>query len=150
VTKEKGRFQKWAFVSELVASAAVVVSLVFLSYEVRENTRAIEGTAFQELIHASDASLLAVATDSALASIWNRGAEYDSLSPSDQARFFALTRVFWRNYENAYLQYRRGLINPEEWGVYFGLACESKSTSWALHRDAMTPSFVEVVETCQS
>ena len=136
-------------VSDLITSVAVVVSLIYLALEVRQNTRAIEGSAFQELIHASDASLLVVAGDSVLADIQLRGnGDFQSLTPNEQLRYVMLTRVYWRNWENAFLQYQRGLIGEGEWGLYRTLACNAKSSSWQLHESVMTPSFAEFVESC--
>ena len=88
MSEPKPKLVAWAPLAEILASIAVVLSLIYLAAEVRQNTRAIEGTAFQELIHATDAALLAVAGDPTLAEIIVRGdADYTTLSSPELLRY---------------------------------------------------------------
>lgn len=107
----RSRLSDWAAWAEIVASVAVVVSLIYVGSEVGKNTKAVQGAAFQEIAHASDEYLLAIASDPALTAIFNDG-NADPSAPTSTAatRHFILIRVYWRNMENTFLQFQRGLL----------------------------------------
>jgi len=68
-------------VGELIAAVAVVISLIFVGYEVRQNNeRQIQATT-QTMVSDYASGLLAVANDAELACIYVRGtADYLSLT----------------------------------------------------------------------
>ena len=67
----KGSLQDWASLAEIVGAIAIVVSLVYVATEVRENTKALNATSRQSLgdndltyfSTAIDTSVVAVAKD---------------------------------------------------------------------------------------
>ncbi len=121
-----------------------------MGLEIRQNTLAVQGATLQELVHAADASLLAVANDSELADILVRGdADAAFLSPEELARYRALVRVYWRDFENAFLQHRSGLLSDEGWEVYIALICDNRqrfASTWYLHEPYLTSTFLRFVE----
>src|SRR3990170_2301333 len=76
------KLEKWVPVGELVASVAVVVSLVFLMREVRVNTRAIERQAVLERAQAINAPFL---TESAVPEILAKIKAVDGAEAMEQA-----------------------------------------------------------------
>jgi hypothetical protein len=152
VSDPKPKLAGWAPLAEIVASIAVVLSLIYLATEVRQNTRAIQGAAFQELIHAADASLLAVAGDPGLADILVRGdADVTTLDATELAQYRALVRVYWRDFETGFLQRQRNLLGDDEWEVYSNLICSSRvrfESTWYLHEPFLSSAFVAFTEAC--
>ena len=52
------------------------------------------------------------------------------------ARYRALVRVYWRDFENAFLQHQSGLLSDEGWEVYIDLICDNRqrfASTWYLH-----------------
>ena len=139
-----------AAVAEIVAAVAVVLSLLYVGTEVRQNTKAVEGTTYQELVRASNEYLLTVAADSALAEILVRAwTDPSQLTDAEKLRSFFYERVFWRNMENAYLQHGRGILGEQEWEVYSRIACNGKTDrTWGLHVPALGAAFTEFIENC--
>ena len=137
--------------AEIVAAVAVVLSLLYVGAGVRQNTKAIEGTTFQEVVRASNEYLLAVVGDSALADIVIRAwTDPSQLTNAEKLRFFYYDRVRWRNMENAFLQHERGVLGDQEWGAYSRLACGAlDERTWGRHVSALSSAFVEFIETCQ-
>ena len=92
--------QDWAHVAEIVAAIAVVVSLAYVAYELRENTRALESSARQNLAaqvmgfinSALDSSVIARAL-----SKFQSGAELSDLEVLQlKERRHVNFRIFWR------------------------------------------------------
>ena len=140
-------------IAEIVAAIAVVISLIFVGREVRQNTSATQAATYQEIIRASNEYLLALASDSALTEIV-RAAETDptSLNESEMRRYFSYSRVFWRNMENAFVQQQRGVLGEAEWEVYQRIACGERlgdrTWAWEMHAAGLSPEFVAVMNNC--
>jgi hypothetical protein len=154
VKSSGGGLTRLAAIAEIVAAIAVVMSLIFVGREVRQNTAATQAATYQEMIRASNEYLLALASDSALTAIV-RGAETDptSLSDTEMRRYFSYSRVFWRNMDNAFVQHERGVLAEADWEVYRGIACarsrvNDQSWVWDMHADALSPEFVAVMNDC--
>jgi hypothetical protein len=45
----KRSLQDWASIAEIIGAVAIVMSLIYVAYEVRENTRALQATSRQAL-----------------------------------------------------------------------------------------------------
>jgi hypothetical protein len=152
VSEPRSKLADWASVAEIIASIAVVLSLIYVATEVRQNTRAIEGAAFQELLHAAMPSLLTIAGDSALAEIIVRGeVDHTTLSSGEMVRFRSLVRVYWKNFENAFLQRQRRLLGDDEWEGYVSLICFTRlrfDSTWHLHEPFLNSAFVAFTESC--
>ena len=153
VRSERRGLDAFAAIAEIIGAVAVVVSLLYVGGEVRRNTAATQAATYQEAVRASNEYLLALALDSALTDIVLRAeADPTSLTAAEARRYFSYHRVFWRNMDNAYVQHERGVLADSEWEVYRGVACDARiyapAWSWDLHRDALSPDFVALMDEC--
>lgn len=143
---------------ELLGGVAVLVGLVFVGLELRQNTAAMEAATLQNQTDASTEFLLLIASDPELARIWQESVDDTiQMSESDNMRFFLISRARWLRMQNAYLQWQRGTLSNEDWMFYEGLICTSGATGparfgrmWDDHRAVLSPKFVEFVEECWS
>jgi hypothetical protein len=132
----------------LVANLSVVVGIVFLGAEMRQNTRAVQAqtrdsmtdkqmrlaewaTGMPELI-ATFQTVEAVGIEQADA--------------TDQMRFFFFVVGNFREWENSYYQYRNGLFSPEEFEPRLvrwrkALANPNWRYEWDASREEFSPSF---------
>lgn len=148
--------ERWARISvlaELVGAVAVVLSLVYVAIEIRQNTKAVRSVTYQELVGRSDEFLLALAQDSALTDIWLRGeADPTSLDDNEAQRYWWIVRTWWRNMENAFRQHERGMLGDLEFGLYASLTCRPKPPgrrlTWEDHASTLSADFVAFVESC--
>jgi hypothetical protein len=143
---------------DLAGGGAVLVGLIFVGLELRQNTEAVEAASLQNQTDASTEFLLLIASDVELTRIWHVGSNDPAqLSEIDLVRFFFMGRARWLRMQNAYLQWRRGTLSDEDWSIYDGLICKAGTTgsiryaaNWEEHRIALAESFVEFVENCLS
>ena len=143
-------------VLELVGSGAVLVGLIFVGLELRQNTAAMEAASLQNQTDASTNFLTLVAADADLARVWIEGQDNPrDLNKTDAFRYLLLTRARWLRMQNAYLQWRRGMLTDDDWNLYEGLICDPEATggmqfvdTWGDHRPALAGDFVAFVDEC--
>lgn len=143
---------------ELAGAGAVLLGLVFVGLELRQNTEAVEAASLQNQTDASTEFLLLIASDVELARIWLAAStDVSQLSEIDLVRYFLISRARWLRMQNAYLQWRRGTLSDEDWSFYNGLICRARTdgkirfkSTWDEHRLPLTEGFVEFVENCWS
>lgn len=114
------KLQTYAAVGEIVSAIAVVVSILFLAYQVRENTAMLRITAAAEsrdsLAGSSDVVLNF--NESMLDLIARTSREPVSLpdlAPTDQIRISSWQRSFFRRAEAQYFRYSADILDEEIW-----------------------------------
>lgn len=143
---------------DFAGGIAVLIGLIFVGLELRQNTAAVEAASLQDQTDASTEFLLLIAADEELARIWMDAAkDPGQLNELDSQRYFLIARSRWLRMQNAYLQWRRGTLTDDDWSFYSGLICDPDSdgtilftTTWGQHRDQLTKGFAEYVEDCWS
>ena len=133
---------------EAAGGIAVLVGLIFVGLELRQNTEAVQSATLQSMIDSSQEYLLLLASDP----------ELNGLNEADASQFFFLLRAQWLRFQNAFLQWQKGTMSDEDWVFYENFLCaRSASTTggvrkvtWTDHRPALTNQFVEFVEACWS
>jgi hypothetical protein len=109
---------------QILSATAVVLSLLFVGLELRQNTRAQRAQTRQELANASRELLLTIAANPSVARAYSamygaQGGFSDStVSQLDslQARYVMFANL--RNIENVWLQYRAGIVGEEVLTTY--------------------------------
>ena len=136
---------------ETLGIGAVLIGIVFVGIEIRQNTAAIQAATMQGLTDASQEYMLLLGSDSELAEIVRKGRDApDQLNEIESRQYFYLIRARWMRYQNAFFQYQRGTIGDEDWAFYDSLICMSGYDNWQDHRAMMSKSFVNYAEACFS
>jgi len=153
--------KKWTLLSEMIGALAVVVTLIVLVLEVRENTAAIRASAILEVNRIARDHLITMWTDAEANRIDQIGSEnLAALNPEEQQRYFWNVRSFWLGMQTIYRQYELGTLPEEEWQVYYDVICTN--ISWPGTRElwdettydgiqrtrSLIPEFVAIVESC--
>lgn len=127
---------------EFVGAVAVVVSLIYLAYQIRQNTRQLDQNT--EVVRAEaelhNARLAAdfnarVSDDPELVELWRLGTrDSGDLTESQRIRFgFLMGDLFYR-LEGLFRQYDRGFLGEESWRAWerllAGLLAGSLVRSW--------------------
>lgn len=139
--------------AELVGMAAVVLGLVFVGLELRNNTEAVKAATFQSLTDISNTFLMQIAADPELARIQGsaRAGVLRALTPADSTRYWQVERAFWVRMQNVFSQYSRGTLAEEDFFLYRQVVCgadRGERDMWVEHRGVLTPAFVRFVEGC--
>ena len=143
---------------EFFGGIAVLMGLVFVGLELRQNTEAVQAATLQSITEQSQEYLLLLASDEEINAIWRRGvANLSQLDEGEASRFNFLYRAQWIRFQNAYLQWRRGTLDDNDWAFYEGIICRkggdagspsARGATWPDHKSALTRDFVEFVEIC--
>ena len=92
-------------IGEFVGAMAVIVSLVYLAVQIRQNTRSVRTSTYQDIVRMVQEIDLLLASDPELNRIWVVGRKDPArLDDGQQQRFSTLLVIFYRNLENAYYQ----------------------------------------------
>lgn len=148
---------------ELLGAAAVLLGLIFVGLELRQNTAAVEAATLQNLTDASVDWVVRIVEDPELTRIFmSPPEERDKLTAVEAQRLHLLMRAQWLRFQNAYLQWQRGTLSDEDWSLYEGFVCtvqndaaENQAASgwrvvtWEEHKEVLLKPFVEFVESCR-
>jgi hypothetical protein len=140
-------------IGEFVAAVGVIVSLIYLAFQIRQNTRSIRAAAVhQATVGASDFSR-SLAESEELAHIFIAGLRgYEQLDTEEKrTRWLSLASIQFRHYEDVFLQYQNGTVGAESWEGWRNsmrpfLASPGFSMFWNLRGDTFAASFRTVVE----
>ncbi len=101
-------------VGEIAGAAAVFASLVYLSLQIRQNTRAIRGSAERETVSLQQSALQPVAASLELADVHGRALiQLHEMSPAEQIQFHRTMTALFQSFESAFYQHRASLIGGE-------------------------------------
>ena len=109
---KKKTIKYWAQVSEIIAGVAVVITLIFLLFEVRENSDLVRAESFNRGIESLIAWRTAIASDEASLRIM---AEHWGFDDIELLRRQMLVVNLWSIYEKTYYSQQYGLVGPAEW-----------------------------------
>ena len=150
---------------ELAGAGAVLLGLIFVGLELRQNTAAVEAATLQSLTDASVDYVNILASDPNLTRIWLTGAsDPESLNDIEAGPLHFLLRGQWLRFQNSFLQWKRGTLSDEDWTLYEGYVCRTnnntegfdtplraehiRNRTWSEHKGVLLGPFVEFVETC--
>jgi hypothetical protein len=105
-----------ANLGQIIGAVAVVVSLIYVALQIRQNTNAVRSAAAQ-VVHEHFASWYhLLASDESLSQVAIDGLkDYGSLSGKDKARFVAAFMAFLSYSQNAFLKWREKMLEPQLW-----------------------------------
>lgn len=105
---------KASAISEILSSIAILVTLVYLAIEIRQNAEAAEAEVRQSILASDQQILDALYHDPQLSLIWYK----ESLDDEEKVRlgYFMLTHLRMR--ENNWLQYQNGILDEGTWQTY--------------------------------
>lgn len=140
---------------ESVGLLAVVLSLVFVGLEMRQNNTIARASAINELASNQRDLLLSIVTDGELSSVWadylRNGVALDSFNARDRTRLSGLQQALVINMENAFLQREMGLLPDALSGLYHFsgspvFSSENFAAFWSNERYRYHPTFVAALE----
>ena len=99
----------------LAANLGVLVGVVFVAYEVRQNTEFARSNTRLEIAHDSFLPALAIAADESLAAALVKQEAGEGVSAVERQRLITLVYATNVIYENVYFQYRAGLLTDDQW-----------------------------------
>jgi hypothetical protein len=105
-----------ANLGQVIGAIAVVISLIYVAYQIRQNTNVVR-SATAQAVHEHFANWYQlVAADAELAELATKGLrDYGSLLEQERVRFISAFMAFLSYSQNAFLKWREGLLTPALW-----------------------------------
>ncbi len=144
-------------IGEFVAAIAVVISLIYLAFQIRQNTKTVRTSTYQAVLDYSNRVNELILSNPHLERIWRVGRrDLTQLTDDERPQFRLLITTFLNVYETMFLQYRRGTLDEEYWksrlpglGVKFSQPGVRAHWLGVLERGAFlgrTPEFMELLD----
>ena len=103
-------------VGELIGGISVVISLVYLAVQIRQNTQTVRASAYQSILAAAVQARLTVAQDPVLCRRMLDGLhESEKLTDDEKAQLRQTISAMLRLFENVFFQYRRSMVEEAIW-----------------------------------
>jgi hypothetical protein len=140
-------------IRETVGTLAVVASLIFVGFEIRQNTAVARAQARHELADLSQDWLILMATDTLFAASFYKAWVFEDaeLTPTEGRSAHFGMMVHLRRLENVYFQFKEGMVDASALGSYgFQTSGVFRTTKfirmWQGERQAFDDDFVAFFE----
>lgn len=137
--------------SEIIGAIAVIVGLLFVGAQVRDNTVAQQFSATQTLVSEYNAAISSINDREFVCIFIRAGNDFTSLSQSDKIRFSILMQPIFRTFEQLHYSDLNGTIDKN---VYSGfqhqygamMKLPGNQQYWAARRDWFGSTFQEFTD----
>lgn len=141
----------WAALAEIIASIAVVISLLLVAYSIRRNTAEVELSNSNFLYELDTAIGADVSRDATLATIIHKVNQKESLTGAEKIQYMALQERYLSVLEVAWTQHRSGSLSDidwRDWDKYLSdmLTGGLPEEWWFEIRSTYKPEFAEYVD----
>ena len=139
-------------IGEIAGAVAVIVTLIYLARQIRQNTVATRLSTSHSIASAARDWNRPLLNDPELAWTFQVGTEDPSrLDPKEQARFIELCFSLFRMFEDALYQYHQGALDPDVWEGYERLyAAYARAPGfqayWKERRTTFRPEFQRFID----
>ena len=142
--------ERTKLIVELTAAVGIIVGLIFVGLELKQNSDAVKAGTMLGLTDATTDWMHLLASDSDLNRVERKAwADLSSLDETESSKFYYVQRSRWLNLQMAYLLWRSGTMDDQTWAFYESAMCsERRLVDWNQHEDRLVDSFVAIVETC--
>jgi hypothetical protein len=102
-------------IGEIVGATAVVVSLVYVAAQIRENSRTTRSATRQAIADSVRAPAMIWAQNEDFSKVFQRHLDGEDLEAHQYLRLQGYCYVCFRNWENVHYQFRTGMLEDDEW-----------------------------------
>ena len=103
-------------IGEVVGAVAVFITLVYLSLQIRQNTRSVKASAVQAAMISASSTYSALAYDADMSRIyWEGLSDFKSLSRDERRRFATYMASTLKPTESVLAQTRLGTLDYDDW-----------------------------------
>ncbi len=144
--------EQFNFIAEIVASIAVIASLIYVGREVGQNTDATHAAAAQASVSAINEYVGLINDADKLADILHKGSRgMSELKDGDLIRFMAFHDQVFISFQSYYLQWKDGTLDERLWLTQKQAALDLLSQGgqqdwWAARRHWFFPEFQDYLE----
>jgi hypothetical protein len=97
-------------IADLIAALATIITLAYLAFQIRENTKAVRSESSRSIRSDGAATFRLIAADPGVAGLFNKGlSDPESLDPVELTRFNFLISEFYSLIECAHREWKLGV-----------------------------------------
>src|SRR5450759_1695030 len=130
-----------------------ILSVIYVSIQIRHNTRAVRASAFQQVVDSFAGISLDIAKDKNLVDLYLRASqEFASLSDVERAQYSLMLLSFLRRAENVFFQTEIQLLKSEHWSgirdsIKAIVAPPGARECWSAIKSRLNPEFRAFIDT---
>jgi len=111
--------EEFNYIAEIIASLAVIATLLYVALEVRQNTAATQAAGRQASVDTQNDLVSLINSSSNLADILHRGANgLSNIKDGEIIQFGAFLDQAFITFETFYFQWKAGVLDPRLWSIY--------------------------------
>jgi hypothetical protein len=139
-------------IGEFLAAIATIATLAYLAIQVRQNTRALRSSTFQNISTQMAQNVEPIVSHSDVADVVAKGlGGLGGLSPGERVRFQSVLVMSFRRMEAVYIHTQLGSIDPElargfELSMLTLLRSPGASEWWETAKETFSSSFANYVD----
>ena len=139
-------------IGEILGAVAVLVTLVYLASQIRQNSQQIERSATQAINSAMSQTNLFTVDSSDIADVNLRGfADLESLSEDEQIQFHTFWMTNFMAYQDGYLEFLAGRLPADTWRpvevhIFRWLESPGMASWWDRERNTFGAAFARYVD----
>ena len=127
------------YIAEIIASIAVIASLLYVGLQIKQNTAATQATAAQSFAEVDTEFVGLINTSNNLADILHRGAKgLSAIKGGELIQFMAFHDAVVMAIQSAYVQWDNGALDDRLWGSFkqalMDLLVQPGQREWWQHR----------------
>lgn len=108
--------EQWAFVAQIISAAAVIASLIFVGFQLKQATAAIRASSSQAHSALYTDLVDSIIDNADFARVWSIGlTDPKALEEAEWVRFVAYASALFRLYESTRVQWLNGRLDEEHW-----------------------------------
>jgi hypothetical protein len=108
--------ERWALIAEVIGGLAVIVSVIYLAFEVGQNTQATRSLTHQQMFDTTTTINQSVSNDAQLAELLARANKnYEELSDGEKNQLTFLWVNWFNMWHSGYADYQAGFLDPKAW-----------------------------------
>ena len=136
----------------LVANAGMIAGIVFVAFEVNQNSTISEATARQEVASLDFVFLDSVLDSSVLAIAYTKFESGEPLSPLEESQMVHRQHLNFRVFEHSFYQYQKGLLDLDQWQRHERIAQSNLSGNiyaqrmWQKSKTGFSPDFAAIID----
>ncbi len=145
------KLRRYALFSEIISAAAVIVSLIFVAFQVKDNTAAVRSSTYDDILSDHIEWRMTVASNpELLTTMFKTNNSDSSLSDEERAGSQLAYQALWQIYERAYFARKYETLGDSEWARYEKAICRHASLTdvEAELERYLTTDFIDFAKSC--
>jgi hypothetical protein len=144
--------QELAELGAAMSGVGVIASVIYVSIQISNNTRAVRASAFQQVVNSFAAISFDIAKDKTLVDLFLRaGRDFPALDEVERAQYSLMLLSFLRRSENVFFQTEIRMLHSQHWSgiresIKAIMAPPGAQACWSEMKNRLNPEFRSFID----